>query len=86
MKNKREFENRTVGNWDHGEECKEQLNRMIRKVLLLKGYLSPQSVICRKWLRPRPRRWPGSPHERPAAAGPGLGCPYQLSPARAKQM
>lgn len=58
----------------------------VKKVLLLKGYLFPQSAICQKWLRPRPRRWPGSPREKLAAAGPGLGCPYQLSPARTKHI
>lgn len=83
--NERQCGNGTVGHWDRGEDREEELNGMDMQSTASGGYLSPQSVICPKWWRPQRWRWPGSPPGRPAAAGPGLGCPYQLSPATTKQ-
>lgn len=44
MKSKREFRNRTVRNWDHGEDCKEQLYQKDKKSIASERL--PVSSIC----------------------------------------
>lgn len=44
MKNKKKFRDRTVGNWDHREECKEQLERLDKKNIASERL--PVSSIC----------------------------------------